>query len=122
MKTTNKDFKLFMDSCDRWVDYFGLLDWEVDYFHEELPGPLAITSAQYKTKAASITMNTEWEDQYKTDAQIKRCAFHEVCELLLMEFNILARSRYLDEEDIAHAIHTIIQRLTNTVYRDIGDK
>jgi hypothetical protein len=118
MRTTKKDFQMFKKECEVWIERFGLLDWDVHFFHDDLPeGMYAGTSGWYKPKNAEISLNTNVSKDYYSPKCIKETAFHEVCELLLMELRIIAQTRYIQEEDIDHACHGIIQRLLNGVYR-----
>lgn len=120
MKTTAEDFEIFKSEAMKWIVFFGLADWEVHFFHEFLDhGMGATTQGWFKSKNAEIKLNKEWPKEYKNEYQIRLTAFHEVCELLLMELRILAQCRYLAEDDIDHATHTIIQRLVNTVFKTI---
>jgi hypothetical protein len=118
MKTSKSNFKFFIKEVQYWVDYFGLKDWDIDFHHSILDGSLAVTSGNWQQKHASITLNTYWDEDYHNPEQFKRVAFHEACELLLMEVRILACSRYLADSDINNAVHTVISRLTNTVYKE----
>ena len=33
--TTVKEFELFKTECLKWIDYFGLKDWKIDFLHED---------------------------------------------------------------------------------------
>ena len=118
METTDLDFELFRDEALYWIDYFGLKDWEVDIVHVELDGVMANCTGMWKSKHATLRLNTEWEDRYCTALEFRKSAFHEVCELLLMEVHIIAASRYCEEPDLDHAMHGVIQRLVNTIFTE----
>ena len=116
--TTKKDFKLFESECRKWIKKMSLGDWDVDFFHSDREGALASTRANWSGKSAAITFNTEWDEEYYNNKQIKITALHEALELLLMELRVLASSRYLAEPDIDHATHTVIQRMVNMLKED----
>jgi hypothetical protein len=107
-----------------WVDYFGLKDWDLDQVHlDEEDGSHASCRSVWRQKVAAISLTksceTILEDTQKNrQATIRRAAFHEVCELLLAEVRRAAEDRFVTEDQIESAIHGVISRLTNTVYKE----
>ena len=37
-KTTKKDFAEFKKECCKWIEYFGISDYEIHYYHEDAEG------------------------------------------------------------------------------------
>lgn len=116
-------FELFKKEAGYWLRYFGLLDWSVTFYHEELAdGSFAETRMKYVGKCAALILAKGADDDYYTEEYVKRAAFHEVCELLLgslygvIEQHIVAARDY---DAVAKAGHDIIRRLENTVYNDL---
>lgn len=122
-KDEDKWFELFEKEASHWLWYFGLLDWQVTFYHEKLQNDgFAETRMNYVGKCASIVLTKGEDPSYYTEERVKRAAFHEVCELLLgslygvIEQHIAAGRDY---DAVAKAGHEIIRRLENTVYRDL---
>lgn len=117
-------FELFKKEAGYWLQYFGLLDWCVTFYYEELAdGNFAETRIKYVGKCAAIILAKDADSDYYTEEYVKRTAFHEVCELMLgslygiIEQHIVAGRDY---DAVAKAGHDIIRRLENTVYRDLS--
>lgn len=116
MKTTKKQFKEFCAECRKWIKKFGLTEWEIYFYHEKIDAAARVVGST-KEMTADILLSTEIEGPvFKTE--IKRCAFHEVCELLLLDVRT-----HLDfvfcKGEIDNLLHKIIYRLQNT-YFEIG--
>ena len=117
-KTTKADFTDFKDECDRWIAYFGLLDWEVCYTHDgDSDDARATCYPDYEGRIAILTLGTKWTMKPENN-EVKMIAFHEVCELLLSPLSLAADSRYTTKDTIIAAIHSIIRRLENTMFKD----
>lgn len=114
-------FALFEKEASHWLWYFGLHDWRVVFYHDELhTGNIAETHMDYVGKCASMILAKGLEPHFYTTEGIKRTAFHEVCELLLGSLYCLIDPHSDREHDaMSKAGHEIIRRLENTVYRDL---
>lgn len=115
MKTTTAHFKIFKAECEKWIKVWGLLDYSIEYEHEDCEGDLARCATHYRGKCALISLGAEWADPISTHS-LKKVAFHEVAELLLMELNHFMGSRFITEEGIENATHTMVRRLENVVF------
>lgn len=119
-KTTKSHFNTFKAEGERWLKLFGLSDWNVDFIHsnsEDEDGANATCWGNIHQKYAKITMYCVWDDELLNKEQISMVAFHEVLELLLMELRVLSGERYIQPSQLETAIHSVIQRLTNSVWR-----
>lgn len=118
-KTTEKDFKLFRKECEKWLNFFGLTDWSVYYEHasHDGSGRDAYTEHTSGDKTATIGLYVDWLDLKPTDNILRQTAFHEVCEILLSEIAQMCMDRYIREQDIHTATHSIIHRLENSVFK-----
>lgn len=120
-KITNKQFEIFKKECERWIEYFGLKNWQIHYLLDDIDGRAEI---RYNCQdgIAVIVLAKEWDeidDFFVNDTSIKRSAFHEVLELLLGRLTNMASRRYnVDVGDIDEEAHSIIRTLENTIYRD----
>ena len=97
------------------------MDWDVSYSHEYEEDCRAFCSADYTGKLATICLSTKWD--YKPDkAEIRRIAFHEVCELLLACLRCLAHARFVTVDEITTANHYVIRVLENTLFDEKEEK
>lgn len=122
-RTTTKHFKLFQKECAKWIEYFGLKDWDISYHHyvgeieDELDNMARITFS-VNARAATILLMQNWGCT-PTDLLVRRYAFHEVCELMLADIYVFANRRYVEENSLDTVFHTVIRKLENTVFKDI---
>ena len=124
-KEDKKMFDLFKEHVNKYVKFFGLSEWEVSFVLDMGEGE-NVALAKYDWEAKNVTfelsINT-LRDQCKRHVEddileeIKRNAFHEVCELLLSRLWEFADKEYsVPDEDIRGEAHAVIRRLENTVY------
>lgn len=116
IKTTNSDFETYRKEIQRLIDIFGLKGWHLFFRHESLNDSFAEIRYNMSARNAVFVLNTEFDTIDYSEDQIKRSAFHEVCELLLARISNLAKFRYTTEEEIDEEIHNIIRILENTVF------
>jgi hypothetical protein len=120
MKTTKKHFELFQKEAAKWIEYLGLKGWRVTFRHYYLSGSRAeIHSDSLADRSVSIFLSTDWGNDLVTDSNIKRSAFHEVCELLLLRIYSMAVDRDSTESQVTEESHNIIRTLENTVFKDL---
>lgn len=116
MKTTKKDFHLFMEACTIYLDKLGLKEWSVFYNHAVLEDAYATTAWKLSGYVATITLNQEWDDlRPKSDREIRRVALHEALHLLLAPIAAEASERYTTQLQLEVAEHQAIRRLENLV-------
>ena len=104
-----KKYQPFIKEFEKWIVKLGLIDWEIEYFTEDLGDNDACCSANYDARMAHIGINNEIDT---TTIYLKKCAVHEALELLMAEVNWLMKSRFIAEEDINPARHKVINTLT----------
>ena len=114
-KTTKKDFEVFKAECRKWVKYFGLLDWDVSYSNYREDGCRGSCSADFGGRLCTINLAKKWDYKPKK-SELKRIAFHEVCELITAPLCIWAENRFSTQTAIDSANHYIIRILENTVF------
>jgi hypothetical protein len=123
IRTTKKDFALFVSFCKEWADLFSLGDWDIDYLHESdknKPESISTTTANMQQHHATIRMDKIWPKVYLTSDQLKRIALHEILEIVLMELRILGESRFLADGEIDRVAHIVIQRISNLILESIS--
>ena len=114
-KTTKKDFADFKKECEKWIAYFGLIDWQVHFDHEERNDCRAAIYYDCSGKVCTITLNTIWT--HSAPGGMKKLAFHEVCELLLGPLSEHAGAVY-NHGIVQEQVHTVIRRLENTIFKE----
>jgi hypothetical protein len=105
--------KIFKKEAEKNIKRFGLFDFDtyITVSNEnELPDFLALTTAEHTSKLAGMKISKLWPLEQLNNEEIKRTAFHEVCELLLARIRAMALGKF-SEEEVNEAIHTIINRL-----------
>lgn len=101
-----------------WVNRFGLLDWEVnlqvqDPTEEHLGRDvMAWTVWSPESGAAMIVLVNRWLTIEPTDFEVRKAAFHEVCELMLNEVRDNLLPNVLQDK----IIHRCIRRLEASVW------
>jgi len=114
MKTTKKDFEIFKKEFLKWFNVFGLKDWKIYFFHDQID-ETSYANITYNVagRVATVRFNLEHNGRYNN---IKETAFHEVCELLLGKLVAVAEYRYVTENEITEATHDIIRRLEKVIF------
>lgn len=118
MNKRQDDFKVFKAEAEKWIEYFGLKDWNCSIVHgrTESSDAAADCGMDGEARLSSITFDKQIEPRPKKN-EIKYYAFHEVCHLLLSGLSKYARTLFRDTL-ITEEEHKIIQILTNTVFKD----
>lgn len=114
-KTTKAHFELFQEECRKWIDFFGLKDWEVNYEHKADKDNLAGAYINLEGKIATFHLAIGWYSK-PNDYEVRKCSFHEVCEVLLGRLQILAEKRFTTLSEINESVHDVIRRLENTLF------
>ena len=120
---TKDFFPAFKDEAEKWVQRFGLLSWRLEIMcqdKEEEPDLIdakAICRAHKQGRIAEIILNEEWPDwAVPSEQDVRRSAFHECCELLMMRLEWLAFDRTTTEEQYEEERHVVIRTLENAVF------
>jgi len=113
VKTTNADYNLFKNECQKWIDKLGLQEWEVYYMHEDIGNNEAETNSFYKQKLVYIKLNTEICDELgmTKNQYIKETVTEEILHLLLENLWHYAKSRDFNPTVYRAEEHAIIHRL-----------
>jgi len=112
-KTTKKDFEIFKKEAEKWLEYFGLKDWEWYWDHADISDSTARCQFNCTQKTLLFLLNTK--PDHKPD--LKLSAFHEVCEALLAPLTDIAFETY-SSNTVTAASHCIIHRLENTIFKE----
>lgn len=115
MKTTKKHFEIFKAEALKWIDFFGLKDWEVEFAHIRDDENMAACTTRCTNRWAKLSLSTVWTDVV-SDYDVRKCAFHEVVELFIAPLFTCAHSRYISEHEIKEADHMIVRTLENVIF------
>ena len=116
-KTSKRQFNLFCNEVRKFIDIFGLVGWEVYFEHKQyLSTELAVCITDQQGRTCTISLSPMWVGLKPTDLEVRKAAFHEVCELLLSRFNTFARDRFVQESQIDEESHNIIRILERVLW------
>lgn len=120
-QTTKKDFKTYKDYCNRYINLFGLLHWEVHYTHDAIDEDIkSCCIFDMEAKNVNIFLNKNWPSHCMINEQeLEHAALHESLEILIYPMRYLAGQRTLLPTQIGTTVHDIIQTLIN-VFRKEG--
>lgn len=121
--TTKEHFEIFKNEVKAQLRAFGLLDWEVYIRHEDnLADSLAECEGSVTGKMAVIRLAVSWGVDEITEYKLKKCAYHEVCELMLMELGQVWQwfmgSECERRQLVSKCKHDIIRRLENRYFEE----
>ena len=118
-KTTKRHFKVFCDEARKFMDMFGLAGWEVYFEHKKyLSNAVAVCVSNQQGRTCTMSLSTEWVELKPTDAEVRKAAFHEVCELLLSRLTGFAKDRFVRESQIDEESHNIIRTLERVLWQE----
>ena len=111
-----KRVDLFIECVYKYVKMFNLGNYDIEILgtnDKDVYGQCRWFRYEDGTKSANIYFSKPWLQRTKnvTVHEIKKAAFHEVCELLLAELNQIAHERFIEEREIIKSVHEIIGRL-----------
>lgn len=116
MKDTKKALTLFQDNVLKFMAYFSLMEWEpvvaiVD--NDDIRGQCRTDPP---ARIAYFDLGKSWiTQQDPPEIEIRRTAFHEVLELLLIELRSYA-DESTNDEIVDGAIHRVIRIFENTIF------
>lgn len=114
------DFQVFKDEADFWIKEFGLFDWSITYAFEELEDCYAECRINWQGKCAELALH-KWPHKERSKQDIRKSAFHEVCELLLTDLEYHTVNDAIPQEERERltemARHGVIRRLENSIFK-----
>jgi len=113
-KTTKKDFQEFKKECEYWIKYFRISGWEIHFIHSSDPDGRACCFWDEPGRISTISLNLSWS-MTPVKNEIKRTAFHEVCELLLARLQNQAME-IKAKLYVSETAHEIIRVLENSIF------
>ena len=106
----------FKQSVTKYVNLLELNNYEVHIKEKEMKH-CADLSVRKQAGNAFIYYGKEWI-QRATEEAIDKTAFHEVFELLIIELIHMSKETY-SEKKVETAVHEIVRRAENIVYKKI---
>ncbi len=120
MKTTAKHFSIFKSECLKWVEIFGLKDYEVNFRHGGCgKGNIALCERNCNSRTACLSLCKTWPENgvcKLSNDIICVAAFEEVCHILLWGLSSCAHARHIMEHEINEAEHGLIRVLQSVLY------
>jgi hypothetical protein len=116
IETTDDDFMLFKEECERWIEIYGLKHWDVYFRHEECEGVYGQCESNLTGRVVTIRFAKMWPQRDYSPENIRGTAFHEATELLLAPADALANCRYTLQEELSGAFHSIVRTLEYVLY------
>jgi hypothetical protein len=123
-RTTAKDFKLFKETAQYWIKRFGLTGWEIYIEHADDPEQENIAWCKVYTGASGLSNRTTtiglekvWAENDVTPLEIRKAAFHEVCELMFSRLEILAVERFVLRREIREEVHNLIRIMEHVLFK-----
>lgn len=121
-KITKKQFDLFKKECVKWIDIFGLKNWELRFFLDEKEKEsYAWVAYNHDNRVADIHLTRDWDrlNMLPSSEQIKITAFHEIAEVFIYPLRYIAESRYVrDSDSIDCIVHDIIRTLETVIFQN----
>ncbi|MFZ9247059.1 MAG: hypothetical protein ACO23K_02180 [Ilumatobacteraceae bacterium] len=113
MRFSDQDFKRFKKYVLKYVEVFGLVEWNLTVSHGQIGGNI-VAQTQYNSvsKNASIRLTEQAEADYGVEDDVRRLALHEVLHLLVADFcETAAKLGDTHHELVVGAEHQLIARL-----------
>ncbi len=120
IELSDAQFLVFKDEARKWINLFGLKDWEIFFRLEETEEfNRAECHINWSGKVCNLVLG-RWQTEERSDSELRKIAFHEVCELLLAEMERISLDEeipYAERKGLAEAArHGVIRRLENSVF------
>ncbi|MCK9556110.1 hypothetical protein M0R19_08555 [Candidatus Pacearchaeota archaeon] len=126
--TSKKDFQLYVRECEKWIKFWGLSEWDINYSNVSTDPDKVLGWCSWDLSGMIVTINLEkkWNNITLTKEEKEECirttAFHEVCELLLAKLNDISFKYDVPRRVMTHHSHEIISRMQNSVYKNLKNK
>ncbi len=111
-----KQIKFFNKYVKYYQKKLNLLNWDIHILSQDKPGARASAYWTFYNKTCSICWSESWIEKNPSKKEIKKVAFHEICEIFLSEITDKL-NRYYSENITEGIIHNIIRTLENTLLK-----
>lgn len=122
IQLSEKDFIVFQEEAKKWIEFWGLKDWEVFFKFEHCE---SLDRAQcwinWRGRICTLVL-AKFQPEERTECDIRKMAFHESCELLLHDMEAIALDEEIPHEERKGLTesyrHAVIRRLENSIFID----
>lgn len=111
LKTSEKNFEDFKKYCKEYQSFLELNNFDIYYIHKLLKGKFAQTAINYNGHVAVISLSTEWPDRLIIEEELRKCALHEICHILIIQLSFIATCRYVNDGEIEEADESLTVKL-----------
>lgn len=106
---TKNQFELYKKEVKRLIRKFHIDTWCILFTYGGIEEEWAAQlTTNVETRKAEFYIS---DRNIMTQAEVKECALHEVCHLLITEVSDAARERYMTSECVTQAIESTTQKL-----------
>lgn len=118
----DQDFQTFVETVNKVIETYGLMGWEITFVQgDNLSGKNAETLVDVEGRNATFCLAQTWTEE-PTLKELKRAAFHEVTEALLLgRLRFLATNRYIQEREVDEEMHNLTRTLENILFHSEWD-
>ena len=119
--TLKQKIKFFKKEVNRFLEFHGLIDYDVYFDKEGEIENKASCTAQNPNRIATFRYEEGWLKEENDLSEISRTCYHEVLELLLSNLRELASDREIvvNKREVDNEVHKIIRILENKYYDKI---
>ena len=123
--TTDQKIKYFVSECQRFIEFFGLYEWQITYCQHGLQDEaraMCVTSGIVNNvegdgQQATLSYDIEWINESDKE-EISICAFHEVMELMFTKLRDYSTNNMyiVTWREVDDEFHRVIRRFENKIY------
>ena len=117
-EVTREEYEYFQKACSSYRQSFGLLDWDIYFFEDDLSGDdeMANISWCFTGHSVRITLSNKMPVSKDYLEILDNIARHEMIHLLLARIQEYAQRRNVIQDDIDEAIESLVRMIDN-VYK-----
>jgi len=117
MKTTKKQFKMFIKQCNKWKKKLGINDIRFDFFLSDTGEDQANVNFNLGDMVATIEFNRIicWDHESSAKKVIEQSAKHEMIHLLIGELYKIGCSRFITYKEMHRANESLVRRLEDII-------
>jgi len=118
VKTTKKNFELFIKECKKWIQLLGVTSWRIVIEHKDREDhrDLSWCCIESSTMSCSVMLSVNWYDNKISNNAIKRCAFHEICHVMLSPIDDMLTERGYGQDEVDKVLHGLIYVFENCLF------
>ncbi len=107
---TAEHLGVFRRAIQRYVKYYGLLNWHVEVYSGESTEALAWVRPAVEAHRADVYLATTWDEE-PTEKRLLDKARHEVLHIVVADLSHAGGKRYVSESELNEAEEQLVLRL-----------